>query len=296
MQRTEVLTKRSLEGKKGEERTSFVASSAMFGPPEMPLGWRSVEADDASSETARAVSRSIVAVSGVEILIQEGGGNVVGTGCVVSGSAATFIEFLHSRSIAGNVVELGAGTGVVSIALAAFGCHVLATDANTNPHGTHGGRSLRLQSATMDDAHASGQFTDLLRVIELNAGLNRALVQRVGGTLNVAALLWGEAEQLSAILARYRDGFDVVVGCNITYQPPLYDALLATVRALSTERTVTLFATTDNLGDNARLAEAAEVAGMHMRQVFADPATYTIIFELKLSDVSRAEPHCTSPP
>ena len=52
------------------------------------------------------------------------------------------------------------------------------------------------------------------------------------------------------------------------------------------ERTVVLFATTDILGDNVRLAEAANEVGMYMRQVFADPVTYTLIFELSRPSVT----------
>jgi ribosomal protein L11 methylase PrmA len=223
---------------------------------------------------------STIAWSGGKIVIKEGSGAVVGTGAVVSGSAKTFLEYLQTQSIAGTVLELGSGTGAVGIGVAVQGCSVVATDVVTNPHGC----PIRALEAAAQDVrseeikHATGSFANLLEVIERNATMNNESIQRAGGNFRVSPLLWGDTLQLESILEQQPNGFDFIVGCNITYQVPSYQILMDVILGASRPHTRTLVATTSILGDNQELVRVAEANGIHVQPVFQDSTT--IVYEL----------------
>ena len=81
-----------------------------------------------------------------------------GSGCALNPHCA-----VHSRSIwqGASVLELGSGTGVVGLAAACLGAHVVATD-----------------------------LPAVLPLLEANIASNRAMVAAAGGTMRAAALDW----------------------------------------------------------------------------------------------------------
>ncbi|KAK6922711.1 Lysine methyltransferase [Dillenia turbinata] len=100
------------------------------------------------------------------------------------------------------ILELGAGTGFVGIAAGA----ILSADVT---------------------------LTDLPHVLEnlrFNAALNSDLVEKFGGKVEVAALRWGEVEDMEAI--RRRGEYDVIVGSDVVYHKHLYEPLMETLRFL----------------------------------------------------------------
>ena len=99
-----------------------------------------------------------------------------------------------------NILELGSGTGLVGIAAAAtLGANVTVTDL---PHVT----------------------TNL----QFNAEANTAVLAANGGTVHVAPLRWGEADDVNLI---GRD-FDLVLASDVVYHDHLYEPLLETLRLL----------------------------------------------------------------
>ncbi|KAL6224640.1 hypothetical protein ACLB2K_003495 [Fragaria x ananassa] len=98
------------------------------------------------------------------------------------------------------ILELGSGTGLVGIAAAAtLGACVTVTDL---PH-----------------------VTDNLRY---NVELNAAVLGGSGGSVSVAALRWGEAEDAEAIGRE----FDLVLASDVVYHDHLYEPLLKTLSFL----------------------------------------------------------------
>ncbi|XP_019182954.1 PREDICTED: protein N-lysine methyltransferase METTL21A-like [Ipomoea nil] len=96
------------------------------------------------------------------------------------------------------VLELGSGTGVVGIAAAAtLGASVTVTDL---PH--------------------------VLANIQFNIDLNSGVLENHGGAVDVAALSWGEMEDMEAIGREY----DLLLGSDVVYYDHLYDPLLKTLR------------------------------------------------------------------
>jgi len=242
--------------------------------------------NDASERAEPDSGMARVAWCGREIVVKQGGGGVVGTGAVVSGSAETFLDFLQRRSVAGgNVLELGSGTGVVAIGLAACGCSVVATDARTNPHGcsTQALRNAALDTRPAKTRHATGSFSDLLQVIRHNAELNDDILRRAGGCLEVLPLLWRDRSQLASVLQHQGEkGFDFIVGCNVTYQPASYPDLMHVLSAASFPRTKIFLANTDCLGDNQELARVAKEYNITVEKVLHNDDTFTEILELTI--------------
>lgn len=255
----------------------------MFGPFPAPRGWTG-RAVEESVDEPKANGLTTVCWDNKQITIKEGSGGVVGTGAVISGSAGTFLEFLSSGLLSGNILELGSGTGVVAIGAATHGCFVVATDVSTNPHGCP---PAALRAAALDDRsdtakHFSGSFSDLLCVIEHNARLNQIPIKESGGELVVAPLSWGDSWQLDNILQQCYQGFDFIIGCNVTYQTSSYPDLMGVIRNASCSHTRTFLATTDCLGDNKELSRVAKVYGMLAQEVLHCRATSTIIMEISL--------------
>jgi predicted nicotinamide N-methyase len=223
-----------------------------------------------------------IAWSGGKIVIKQGSGAVVGTGAVVSASAKSLLEYMHAHAVNGTVLELGSGTGVVAIGLATQGCSVVATDVATNPHGFP---RRALESATLDaqtesDRHAKGNFVDLLQVIERNVFANHASIVRAGGSVVARPLLWGDSAQLQEIMEQNPEGFDFIVGSEITYRVESYPLLMKVIHGASRPGTRTLLAMISALGDSQELIRVAESTGLRVHQMRHDPQN--ILIELSL--------------
>ena len=105
------------------------------------------------------------------------------------------------------VLELGAGCGVLGISLAAMGEQVVLTDIDL----------------------AFGESTDsTLRHLEANVALNRDIV---GKRAEVRRLAWGDDEDITEVAKL--GPFDLIVGCDLVYDPDLHVPLLQTLRQLS---------------------------------------------------------------
>jgi SAM-dependent methyltransferase len=138
------------------------------------------------------------------------GGNDDGTGAFIWGAGAALASYLYRSDVLrdqlrnSHVLELGCGTAVVSIAAAAAGAkRVLATDLPS-----------RLQAA------------------KRNVAANDALVGT--GVVRVAALDWNEGEDgVRRVVAEDEDedGFDLVFGADLTYEPAALGPLARTVAA-----------------------------------------------------------------
>ncbi|CAN1190626.1 Protein-lysine methyltransferase METTL21C [Linum perenne] len=102
------------------------------------------------------------------------------------------------------ILEIGSGTGLVGIAAAAtLGADVTVTDL---PH--------------------------VAPNLQFNVDLNDDVLRGGGGTVHVAPLRWGEADDVD----RVGCGFDLVVASDVVYHDHLYDPLLKTLRLLLLER------------------------------------------------------------
>ncbi|KAK4790291.1 hypothetical protein SAY86_017595 [Trapa natans] len=98
------------------------------------------------------------------------------------------------------ILELGSGTGLVGIAAAAaLGADVTVTDL---PH--------------------------VLPNLHFNAEANAPLLSSTGGAVRVAALRWGEAEDVELI----GNDFDLVLASDVVYYDYLFDPLLQTLKLL----------------------------------------------------------------
>ncbi|KAK2981591.1 hypothetical protein RJ640_011121 [Escallonia rubra] len=96
------------------------------------------------------------------------------------------------------ILELGSGTGLVGISASAIlGAHVTVTDL---PH--------------------------VLPNLRFNAEANSSVLALHGGSVDVAALSWGDIEDMKVIGGEY----DLVLGSDVVYHDHLYDPLLQTLR------------------------------------------------------------------
>lgn len=112
---------------------------------------------------------------------------------------STAITNVKSRSRL-RVLELGSGTGVVGIAASAIlGADVTVTDL---PH--------------------------VLSNLKFNVDANSGVLAPRGGQVHVAALGWGNKEEMEAIGREY----DLIIGSDVVYHDNLYDPLLETLKFL----------------------------------------------------------------
>lgn len=96
------------------------------------------------------------------------------------------------------ILELGSGTGLVGITAAlTLSADVTVTDL---PH--------------------------VLPNLEFNARANSDVLARHGGSVEVAALCWGEVDQMEGLVGRE---YDLVLGSDVVYHDHLYDPLLRTL-------------------------------------------------------------------
>ncbi|KAG5535880.1 hypothetical protein RHGRI_023601 [Rhododendron griersonianum] len=105
---------------------------------------------------------------------------------------------LSSPSPRLRILELGSGTGLVGITAAlTLSADVTVTDL---PH--------------------------VLPNLEFNARANSDVLARHGGSVEVAALCWGEVDQMEGLVGRE---YDLVLGSDVVYHDHLYDPLLRTL-------------------------------------------------------------------
>lgn len=96
------------------------------------------------------------------------------------------------------ILELGSGTGVVGIAAAAIlGAKITVTDL---PH--------------------------VLPNIQFNVDANSKVLEQQSGVVDVAALSWGESQDMEAVGRDY----DLILGSDVVYHDHLYDPLIKTLK------------------------------------------------------------------
>lgn len=111
---------------------------------------------------------------------------------------AHFMQSRHAPLQGARVLELGSGTGILAMACAGNGAHVLATEA---PY--------------------------MLELLTLNADLGASRVAAAGGSLTVEPLLWSEEPDAAMASLRSRwqracggeatQDFDLVLACECVY-------------------------------------------------------------------------------
>ena len=107
------------------------------------------------------------------------------------------------------VLELGSGCGLVGIALAAT-CR--ADVVMTDP---------AIEVGLSSEA-GGGTTLDWLRE---NVNLNRDVLDQSQGSVRVEPLRWGDADGENALHGAVGNGFDLVVGSDLLYDPSQYTAL-----------------------------------------------------------------------
>ena len=149
---------------------------------------------------------------------REGMGEYGGVGMVVWKAGPCLADFLiahYGSKLRGlSCLELGAGTGVVGIAMALQGASVVATDLD--------------------------HITPLLtQNVELN--ILNSTVSNEAGEINVVSYRWGEEPPPALDHQR----FDVIFAADVLYQRELHPFLADAIRRFSNERTVTYVMTQD---------------------------------------------------
>eukprot|EP00747_Dinoflagellata_sp_TGD_P023290 gnl/TRDRNA2_/TRDRNA2_129703_c0_seq1.p1 gnl/TRDRNA2_/TRDRNA2_129703_c0~~gnl/TRDRNA2_/TRDRNA2_129703_c0_seq1.p1 ORF type:complete len:244 (+),score=41.67 gnl/TRDRNA2_/TRDRNA2_129703_c0_seq1:113-844(+) len=115
------------------------------------------------------------------------------------------------------VLELGSGIGLLGIGLAALGdTAVVLTDPDI-----------------VVNFSEDGDEGSTLEWLQANVDLNRTVV---GDRAVVRKLSWGNAADIASV--KTSGTFDLIVGSDILYNIDNYPPLLATVRALSSRKTV----------------------------------------------------------
>jgi len=134
---------------------------------------------------------------------------------------ARWLEQAPASLLAGRrVVEVGAGVGLVGLAAAARGAHVLLTD-----------------------------MAGALPLTELNAGANVDLVRRGRGSVAVRPLEWGNAAELAALQAELRhQPPDVLLASDVVYDNDLFAPLVGVLAALAGPQTTVLLAARERHG------------------------------------------------
>lgn len=185
-----------------------------------------------ASPSRRALSSIVVAhhADGAPVLVNESHalepvgprrGSTSGdlTGLRMWESAPYLIRYLrrHQYLVANrSVLDVGAGTGAVGLAAAAFGAgHVVLSDADS--------------TATL--ATSTGwEERRTLQTLADNVALNAERCPAV----SVSALEWGNLAHIAALRNAWPGGFDTILASDVLYYDPddTYDKLALTLRAL----------------------------------------------------------------
>ena len=110
------------------------------------------------------------------------------------------------------VLELGSGCGLLGIGVAALGEEVVLTDPAINVN------------------LSEDEFSNTLQRLKDNLDLNRGVTQ---GRATAEKLVWGDEQDMQAIERRYGAAFDLILGCDLLYNPDSYPSLLQTMRRFS---------------------------------------------------------------
>ena len=143
------------------------------------------------------------------------------------------------------VLELGSGTGVLGMGLAALGEQVLLTDPAAHVRFAVG----------EDDARC-----DTLAWLGANVEENSAALS---DRAQVAPLLWGDEGHMAGVEAAHAP-FDLVVGSDLLYDPDQYACLTATLQRFSGPRTLAVLGFSHRHGGEERFLRSAERA-FHVR-------------------------------
>ena len=160
-------------------------------------------------------------VHGAATGARDGGGDL--TGIRIWEAAPVLIQYLErhrARLLTGrSLLDVGAGTGAVGIAAAAFGArHAVLSDADT----------------TTTIAQRAGGYSSKssLELLAENVELNGAGAQKL---ISVAPLQWGNQAHIDSLREQYPSGFDVIVASDTLYYEPesTYAELAVTIRSLA---------------------------------------------------------------
>jgi hypothetical protein len=149
------------------------------------------------------------------------------TGLQMWYSAIPLLVFLQSEFEdwpSANIIELGSGTGLLGIGLAAVlpQTHVVLTDPG-----------IELLQSENDD---SGSTLDRLLT---NIEENRALT---GARTSAERLLWGDEDHITSISRKHKAPFDAIVGSDLLYDERQFPGLLSTIKALGGQGTMAYLA------------------------------------------------------
>lgn len=154
-------------------------------------------------------------------------------GAVLWPASHALIRFLSSadgRALVqgANVVELGAGCGVVGMAASVLGAsQVVMTDVATPKARV----TYDVEGAPSEEEEEWTSGATQLDVLRLNAKLNADRL----GDIRVEALRWGNLGDVAACLKDFSDGrTDLVLGSDVTYSTQSHQSLFSTARALLT--------------------------------------------------------------
>lgn len=185
-------------------------------------------------ELANAAHVSLAAAAGPDLLIRQDA-KIPSTGGCVWETALCMAVWARSHlapmaSVAADrgaplrVLELGAGCGLLSLALARMRFDVVATE----------------QDGVLENlAFNIEQNNALLAAAPTAKRAQPKRAKRVDGGCVAARLTWGDAAELAALLApaSAAPGFDLIVGTDVVYIPELVAPLLRTLwAAASSER------------------------------------------------------------
>jgi len=167
------------------------------------------------------------------------------------------------------VVELGSGTGVVGLALAAAGHDVTLTDTPT----------VAVPSFDCEGAYEGDYLADsgVMRALRAHAAEHARAIDRARGRARVAELTWGDA----AAAARHAAPNLLVVGSDVTYERRAWPSLLATLGALlSGGGGACLLALQERATPARAFYRAAEAAGWACDELQRDDARRVALVEL----------------
>ena len=178
---------------------------AKYGP-DAPVAW-DVNRKDRSTRFKDSFEYSLDDGSCTIMLAQEDSAQDVGS-CVWT-AAIAFSKFLehHYRQMTGlRCIELGSGTGLVGLVAASIGASVVVTDLD-RIMGRLGDNVIANSAPTEDSVWRGAP---------------------AGGKVRAAELCWGETP-----LEQFEPPFDLVLACEVIYEPELVPPLLATLRTLA---------------------------------------------------------------